>query len=178
MPESLREETVKIETIHRGRNFELQRRTVRLQSGRETTRDILDHPGAVAIIPLLDDGTVVMVEQYRTAAGKTLLEVPAGTLNRNEDPEECARRELVEETGYYPKTLRRLLTCYTAPGYSSEKIHFYVATDLTYKGQRSEEDEDIVVQTVKLKDLKRMIENGEIEDMKTVCSILRLTGEI
>ncbi len=172
MPEDHKEETLQTETIHRGRSFNFQKRTVRLSSGKTITREIVDHPGSVAIIPLLDKETVIMVKQYRNAAEKILLEVPAGTLNYNEYPEECAKRELLEETGYYPQTLKKLIAAYTTPGYSSEKMHIYVATQLTKKIQTPEEDETINISMVRLRDIKQMIIDGEIEDLKTVCSIL------
>ncbi len=174
MPKDLKEETLQTETIHQGRNFTFQKKTVKLPTGRTTTREIVKHPGAVAIIPLLDKETVIMVEQYRTAAEKTLLEIPAGTLNPNENPEDCAKRELLEETGYHPQNLKKLLTAYPSPGYSSEKIHIYLATELTYKGQQPEEDETIKTRKIKLKDIEKMIEKGEIEDIKTICSIMKL----
>lgn len=168
------EETINTEILHRGKNFIFETKTVRLPSGRITTRDIVEHPGAVAIIPLLDKDTAILVEQYRAAAGKTLLEIPAGTLQPPETPEECAHRELQEETGYQAKTLKKLLSGYSAPGYSTEIIHIYLATNLTYTGQKPEEDENIQTRKIKLKTLKQMINNGEIEDLKTAVGILSL----
>ena len=168
------EETVNTEIIHHGRNFTFEVRTIVLPSGKITTRDIVEHPGAVAIIPLLDKNTVILVEQHRTAAGKTLLEIPAGTLQPPETPEECARRELTEETGYEAKTFKKLAGGYSAPGYSSEKIHIYLATDLTYTQQNPEEDEIIATRKINLKTLQQMIQNQEIEDLKTIAAILQL----
>ncbi|MCL4435532.1 MAG: NUDIX hydrolase [Thaumarchaeota archaeon] len=169
-----KEETVNTEIIHRGRNFTFEVRTMRLPSGKITARDIVEHPGAVAIIPLLDKNTVILVEQHRAAAGKTLLEIPAGTLQPPETPAECARRELTEETGYEAKTFKKLAGGYAAPGYSSEKIHIYLATDLTYTQQKPEEDEIITTRKIGLKTLKQMIRNQEIEDLKTIAAILQL----
>lgn len=168
------EETVNTKIIHRGRNFTFEVRTIVLPSGKITTRDIVEHPGAVAIIPLLDKNTIILVEQHRAAAGKTLLEIPAGTLQPPETPEECARRELTEETGYEAKTLKKLAGGYSAPGYSSEKIHIYLATDLTYTQQNPEEDEIITTRKINLKTLQQMIQNQEIEDLKTIAAILQL----
>jgi ADP-ribose pyrophosphatase len=171
------EETLSIETLYRGRNFAFQKRIVRLPTGRKATREIVQHPGAVAIVPLLDRETIVLVEQYRTATGKLLLEIPAGTLNPPETPEDCANRELREETGYTAENLEHLVTGYSAPGYSTEKVHIYLATGLTYSGQRLEEDEAIQTQNISLKDLGQKILNGEVEDLKTVCGILRLLAQ-
>lgn len=168
------EETVNTKIIHRGRNFTFEVRTIRLPSGKITERDIVEHPGAVAIIPLLDKNTVILVEQHRAAAGKTLLEIPAGTLQPPETPEECARRELTEETGYEAKTFKKLAGGYSAPGYSSEKIHIYLATNLTYTQQNPEEDEIIKTRKINLKTLQQMIQNQEIEDLKTIAAILQL----
>jgi len=165
---------VKTETVYNGRTVNLQKVKVKLPNGREVTRDIVNHPGSVAILPLLDEDTVVLVEQHRTAARKTLLEIPAGTMNIDENPMECARRELLEETGFEAKTMRKIIACYPSPGYSSEKMHFYIATGLTLKKQNLEEDENITVKMMKLIKIREKIAKGEIEDMKTVCSILML----
>ncbi len=162
------------EVLHHGRSFTFEKWTVVIPSGKIVTRDIIEHPGAVAIIPLLDEETAILVEQHRSAAGKTLLEIPAGTLQPPETPEECARRELTEETGYEAKTFTKLAAAYPAPGYSSEKIHIYLATDLTYTRQKPEEDEIITTRQLNLKTLQQMIQNQEIEDLKTICGILTL----
>jgi ADP-ribose pyrophosphatase len=113
-----------------------------------------------------------MVRQYRYAAGRELLEIPAGTLERGEDPDACAARELREETGYVAKTWRRLLRCYMAPGYSSEVIHFYVAEGLEPVGSSPEEDESITVERVTFDAALRMIEDNTIVDAKTVAGVL------
>ena len=177
MPQNLKEETLQKETIYEGRNFNLQRRTVKLPTGKKTFREIIDHPGSVAIIPMINEESIILVEQFRNSVEKMLLEVPAGTLNRNEEPEDCAKRELLEETGYQARNLRKLFAGYTTPGYSNEKMHFYLATELTYIGERPEEDENIKTRIMKLDEINKMIEKGEIEDVKTVCSIMIINFE-
>jgi ADP-ribose pyrophosphatase len=125
----------------------------------------------VAIVPLLPDGKVILVRQYRYAAGKTLLEIPAGTLEPQESPLLCAHRELREETGYEAEEITPLLICFMAPGYSSEVIHFYVARRLKHMGDVQDADEDISLEICELEDVKKMIEENEIEDAKTIIGI-------
>jgi len=165
------EETVSSKTLHRGKNFSFKSDQARLPSGKVVTRDIVDHPGAVAIVTV-DESGIVLVRQYRYAAGRELLEVPAGTLEQGEDPDACAVRELREETGYTARTWRRLLSCYMAPGYSSEVIHFYVAEGLEQVGSSPEEDESISVERVSFDDALKMIEDNTIMDSKTITGVL------
>jgi len=165
------EETIESRTLHRGRNFSFKTDRVRLSNGRETVRDVVDHPGAVAIVPV-DGNELVLVRQYRYAAGRELLEIPAGTLELGEDPYGCAVRELQEETGYAASAWSRLLSCYMAPGYSSEVIHFYVAEGLSQVGMQQEEDESITVERHGFDDVVKMIENNIIQDSKTITGVL------
>jgi len=177
MPQDLKEEIIKINEIYDGRILNLQKRTIKLQSGKTTHREIIKHPGSVAIIPILDNNTIILIEQYRSALEKIILEIPAGTLEHNEKPEDCARRELLEETGYQARNFRKLLVNYTTPGYSDEEMHFYLATGLTHKGERPEEDENIRTRMIKLDEINRMIKNEEIKDMKTICGISRINSK-
>ena len=165
------EETVSSTTLHRGKNFSFKSDQVRLPSGKVVTRDIVDHPGAVAVVAV-NESEIVLVRQYRYAAGRELLEVPAGTLEQGEDPDACAVRELREETGYAARTWRKLLSCYMAPGYSSEVIHFYVAEGLEQVGSIPEEDESINVERVSFDDALKMIEGNTIMDSKTITGVL------
>jgi ADP-ribose pyrophosphatase len=165
------EETLSSLTLYKGRNFLFKTDQVRLPSGGIVTRDIVDHPGAVAIVAV-DGPDLVLVRQYRYAAGMELLEIPAGTLESGEDPEACAVRELQEETGYAAKTWSRLLSCYMAPGYSSEVIHFYVAEGLENLGSSPEEDESISVEKISFDDALKMIEDNVIMDSKTITGVL------
>jgi ADP-ribose pyrophosphatase len=165
------ERTVSSRLIHEGRNFSFLQDEVELPSGLRTHRDIVRHPGAVAIVPVLPDGRIVLVRQYRYAVGKSMLEIPAGTLEEGEDPLVCAMRELMEETGYEASELKALLSCYMAPGYSDEIIHFYEAHGLKEVGMSPEEDESIEVEFSELGEIVRMIEENVIEDAKTVIGI-------
>ena len=170
------ERTLSSRLIHEGRHFRFLQDEVELPSGRRTKRDIVRHPGAVAIVPFLPDGRVILVRQYRYATGKSLLEIPAGTLEEGEDPQECARRELIEETGYEASELTALLSCYMAPGYSDEIIHFYEARGLREVGMSPEEDESIEVEDFEIGEILRMIELNLIEDAKTIIGIRCLKG--
>lgn len=165
------EETVSTKTLHVGKNFSFKTDTVMLSNGTETVRDTIDHPGAVAIIPV-HDGEMVLVRQYRYAARTELLEIPAGTLEIGEDPYACAVRELQEETGYAAASWSKLLSAYMAPGYSNEIIHFYVAEGLTAIGSSPEEDESIAVEKYTLEKVAEMIESNEIRDSKTITGVL------
>jgi ADP-ribose pyrophosphatase len=159
---------------YRGKLLKLRVSQVRLPNGLETTREIVEHPGAVAIIPLLDENRILFAQQYRMAARKELLEIPAGTLEPGETALSCARRELIEETGYEAQRIRKLFSCYLAPGYSTEKIHFYLGTSLVRRKTRQAEDEAITVRAMKLDQGLRAIEAGRIQDAKTICGLYYL----
>ena len=143
-----------------------------MPNGKTAIRDIVDHPGAVAIVPILDDGRILLERQFRYSAGKQLLEIPAGTLERGEAPDTCARRELKEETGYTAASMKKILTMYTAPGYSNELIHLYFATGLKRGEAEAEEDEQITLEPYGPDELLEMIEKNTIEDAKTIAGIL------
>jgi len=159
---------------YRGKLLSLRVAKVRLPNGLETTREVVEHPGAVAIIPLLDDQRIVVTKQYRIAAGRQLLEIPAGTLEKGESPVSCAKRELVEETGYAARRIRKAFSCYLAPGYSTERMHFFVAGRLIRIKAQPEEDEAITIRTIHLRDGLRAIERGAIQDAKTICALYYL----
>ena len=171
------EKTLSSQLLHEGRNFDFLVDEVELPSGHLTQRDIVRHPGAVAIVPLFGDGRVALIRQYRYAAGKMLLEIPAGTLEKGESPLECAARELREETGYEAQEIELLLSCFMAPGYSDEVIHFFVARGLRAVGDDPEIDEDITLEVHGLEEVRRMIEENVIEDAKTIVGILSLNGD-
>lgn len=157
-----------------GRLLKLRVAKVRLPSGRETTREIVEHPGAVAILPLLDSERILVTKQYRAAARKHLVEIPAGTLEPGESPLSCAKRELAEETGYTARQIRKLFSCYLAPGYSTEKIHFFLAGRLVPTKRKQAEDESIRVRAMSLHEGLRAIDRGEIQDAKTICGLYYL----
>ncbi len=164
-------EVVRSERVFSGRIFSVRRDFLRARGG-EIVRDVVEHPGAVAFLPELPDGSVVLVEQYRHAVGGRLLEAPAGTLEPGEDPEECVRRELVEETGYQPDSVEYLGEIYLAPGYSTEKIRLYLVKVSRRGKPRPEPDEDIEVLVMPFEELLRRAVSGEIHDAKTMALAL------
>jgi len=159
--------------LYEGRILNLRVDQVSLENGRATVREVVEHRGAAAIVPILNDDKVVLVRQYRYAIGSDLLEIPAGTLEIGEEPEICARRELEEETGYKCNELSKILECYVAPGYSSEKIHFYLAKKLQQSVKKTEEDEHIKVEVLPITLALDKVRSGEIHDAKTVCGLFR-----
>lgn len=170
--EDLTERTLDSKRIYDGRIVSLRVDTVELPDGKEARREIVEHRGAVAIVPLLDSREVVMVRQYRQAAGEILLEIPAGTLGQGEDPEDCARRELIEETGYKAAEMIKLFSSYLSPGYSNEMLHTYLATGLSENPGVQDEDEFVEVVRIDLDDVMEMIRRGEIKDAKSICGCL------
>ncbi|PUA34124.1 MAG: hypothetical protein B9J98_01715 [Candidatus Terraquivivens tikiterensis] len=174
MSDEAHEKVVESKFVYKGRLFNVRVDKVLTSWGKSTVREIVEHPGAVVIIPLLDKETIVLVRQYRHAVGKVLLELPAGTIEAGEDPEMCAYRELEEETGFVAGRMEKVTTLYLAPGYSTEIVHLYVASDLKTVGQKLEPDEKIKVVILKIDDAIDMIVGGEIEDAKTVAGILLL----
>ena len=140
--------------------------------GRQVKREIIEHPGAAAMLAFDEDGMVIMVNQYRFPRGR-VLEIPAGTLEKGESPRECALRELQEETGYAADNMEPLLSYYPSIGYNTEKIHCFVATRLRrVSGSHPDEDEIISVERHRAEDLVDMIMRGQIEDSKTICALL------
>jgi ADP-ribose pyrophosphatase len=168
----LTEITLSSEPIYEGRVVRLRVDQVRLPNGNTAKREVIRHPGAVAIVAFDADGKVLLVRQYRHAAARTLLEIPAGTLEPGEDPLACAIRELQEETGYKPGKIEKIGGIYTAPGYTSEFIHLYLATDLNESRLAADEDEFIEVLHVPFADALQMIQDAEIADGKSVSGLL------
>jgi ADP-ribose pyrophosphatase len=166
------EKLVNSERIYNGRVINLRKDIVELTNLRTTTREVIEHPGAAAIVPLLEDNKILMIKQYRHATEETLMEIPAGTLQKGEKPEECASRELTEETGCKAKELKKIVSCYLAPGYSNEVIHIYIATDISQVDQKPEEDENIQVVTMSLDEAVQKIKDDKIRDAKTIIGIL------
>lgn len=166
------------QTIYDGRIVKLDLLEVTLPDGATSRREVVRHPGAVAMVALDDEGQVLLVRQYRIAAGKIMLEVPAGTLDPNETPEACAIREMQEETGYKPNKVESLGGVYTAPGYTTEFIHLFLVTDLHESVLDMDTDEFIEVERLPLKEAVERIERGEINDGKTVSGILRVARRL
>jgi ADP-ribose pyrophosphatase len=145
--------------------------TVRYPSGREATIDVVEHPGAVVLVPIDGQGRLLFVRQYRHATGRRLLELPAGTLEPGEDPEVCAQRELQEETGFRAARIERLGGFFTAPGYCDEYLHVFLASGLSESALDGDE-EHIEPVAVAIDDALRMVASGEIEDAKTIAALL------
>jgi len=159
-----------LQPLCRGKRFTFAQAVVEY-AGRRFRRDLLLHPGAVVILPLLGDKTI-MLRQWRPGCSCWLHELPAGTIEEGEDPAETAARELEEETGYRATRIEHLASFYTSPGTSTEKIHAYIADGLVKTRQRLEEDEIIRLEIIPLKEAVRMAVNGEIEDAKTITTLL------
>jgi ADP-ribose pyrophosphatase len=165
-------ELLKSEIVYPGRAFTIRRDTLRMPDAREASFDIVEHVGSVIILPLDADGCLLFVRQYRHAAGLDLLELPAGTLDKDELPETCATREVREETGMAAGKLESLGGFYLAPGYSTEYMYVYLATDLRYDPLEADADEFLTVERFPLKDAMAMFESGEIQDAKSLAAIL------
>lgn len=158
--------------LHRGRKFDFELVTARLPSGREVTREVVRHPGAVVIVPRLPDGRLAMIRVHRIALGGASLEFPAGTLEPGEAPEACAARELVEEAGCRAARLVPMGWFHTSPGLSDERMHAFFADGLEPVGQALEEDESIVVEPVTVPDVLERLERGAFADGKSMLALL------
>lgn len=160
------------EVVFRGRIITARVDQVLLPGGRRTTREVVEHPGAVAIVAVTSSGKVLFVRQFRYAVGSELLEIPAGKVERGEDPAACARRELLEETGYEARELVPLAALYASPGFSNEVIHLFLARDLARQAAQPDGDEQIIVEEVDLGVAAGMVARGEFKDAKTVTGLL------
>jgi len=144
-----------------------------LGNGKTAKREIIEHRGAAAIVPIIQDRDVVLVRQYRYAVATDLLEVPAGTMEQGETPEECAVRELEEETGFRCKEIEKILEFFPVPGYSTEKIHVYIAKGLSQSKMNTEDDEQISVEILPMENALEKVRSGEIHDAKSICALFR-----
>ncbi len=166
------EKIVSTRTVFSGRAVRLKVETVELPDGRETTREIVEHDDCVAMVPLDSADNVLLVQQFRTAPGKSLLEIPAGGIDRGEDPERAVRRELQEEIGYVPGKLEKLGGFYSTPGYCTEYLHLFLATDLTPGRLFAEDTAGITVVRVPVGRLRGLIDSGAICDAKSIAGLL------
>ncbi len=160
------------EEIFNGKVIKLSVDKVLLPNGKPAQRELVRHPGAVLILPVLPDGRLVFVRQYRYAVGKVLYELPAGKLDAGENPDDCALRELTEETGYVAGKLEKLSSIIVTPGFCDEVIHIYKANELVLKQQNLDEDEFVEVCLFNSKEVMAMVKNGTLCDAKTLCAIL------
>ena len=157
--------------VYEGKIVNLRVDTVRLPSDGARKREVVEHGEAVAVVPMRDAKTVLLIRQFRLAAGRALLEIPAGGMEAGEDPETCARRELAEEIGFVPGRLVPLYSCYLAPGYSTEVIHGFLALDLREAAEEPDEDEFVEVVPTDLDAALAAIATGEIRDAKTIAGL-------
>ena len=163
---------LKSEVLYQGKVFRLQRDTVIEPGGVQVERDIIVHPGSVVVLPIFKDGRILLIRQYRHSVGEFLWELVAGRKEPNESPAAAARRELVEETGYTVKRLRKLMRIVPTPGFVNEWMWIFAAEGLTEGAAQPEEDEKIVPRIFTLKQAERMIERGTLRDAKSICGIL------
>ena len=165
-------ELIDTQEVYRGRVFTVRRDRVRLPDGNAATLDVVQHHGAVTVVPLDEQGRIWFVRQYRHPAGEVLLELPAGTLADGEAADVCAAREIREEIGMAASSLQHLGECFLAPGYSSEYMHIFLATGLRPETAQHDEDEFLEVETIKIDDAYAMALDGRIRDAKTLAALL------
>jgi len=157
--------------VFEGKRFRVERLTTKV-GDKTVTRDVVRHPGAVTIVPMVDDDHVCLIQNYRIAAGQTLIELPAGTLEPNEDPLITAQRELEEETGYTAKRWEKMGEFYLSPGILDENMRLYVATELVAGDPQREDGEEIENLIVPLEEALKMVRDGRIRDAKTIVGLL------
>ena len=172
------EKTMKSEKIYEGKILTLRVDTVELPNRKYSKREMVEHNGAVAIVPITENNEIVMVKQYRKAIEDYLLEIPAGKLEYNEEPIECAKRELKEETGYDTGNIGLLGTIYTSPGFSNEKIYIYLATELREGEPTLDEDEYLKVEKVEMITLLNMVYENKVTDSKSINGILMAQNKL
>lgn len=164
--------------VYKGKIFTVVEDTIAFENGKVAKWDLVLHNGAAAIVPITEDNKVVLVSQYRNAEGGKVLEIPAGKLEKGEDPLVCAKRELQEETGIKAGKLEKICEMYSAIGFSDEKLHLYIATELKQGEQHLDEDEFVEVLYYDLDKAIDMIYSGEIKDSKTVAGLLAAQGKL
>jgi ADP-ribose pyrophosphatase len=169
---NLYEEKVSSREIFKGKILKLYFDQVRLPNNRITTREKVEHPGAVAVVPITNENEVILVKQYRYPVDTVLTEIPAGKLDGTEPPIECARRELKEEVGGHGGNFIHLAQIFTSPGFSDEKMDIYLVRDFEEKENSLDDDEFLHIIKIKLKDCLEMIKNGEISDAKSIIGIM------
>ncbi|HIE44171.1 MAG TPA: NUDIX hydrolase [Candidatus Omnitrophica bacterium] len=166
------EKTVTGKYIYKGKIINLRLDKVLLQNGKQTDREIVEHPGSVAILPVIEEDKFLLIQQYRKSVEGVLIEIPAGRIEKGEELDECANRELIEETGYETDGFTKLASIYPAPGYCSEVIHLFVARNLKKSKSNPEDDEFIDIVIISEEEALNKIIKGEIQDSKTIIGIL------
>lgn len=165
------EKTIQTEKIFNGQMISVQVDRVRLPNGKEGTRELVKHPGAVAIMPFTDDGRLIVVRQFRKPLEKEIYEIPAGKLELDEDPQQCAGRELEEETGYKADSLKFVMSFYTSPGFADELLHLYEARGLRQGIVNLDPEEFVEQHAITLQQGMDMIQSNEIHDVKTAFAL-------
>jgi ADP-ribose pyrophosphatase len=165
------EKKLATEQIYQGRAVNIRVDTVEKASGKKTTREVVEHPDCVAVVPLDGQGNVLLVRQFRHAVGKFLLEIPAGGIDPGEEPLDSVRRELQEEIGYFPHRIEKLGGFYSVPGYGTEYLHCFVATDLVPSRLVAEDTDDIELVRVPKEEIPGLIASGEICDAKSIAAL-------
>jgi ADP-ribose pyrophosphatase len=166
------EETLSSEIIYRGRAIGVRVDQVQTPGGRVTTREIVEHADCVAIVAVDDSNNLLLVNQFRKPVEKELLEIPAGGIEPGEDPADCVRREMREETGYLPRKVERLGGFYSTPGYCTEYLYLYLATDLVPSPLQAEDTESIQLKRVPPDEITGLIDSGAICDAKSIAGLL------
>lgn len=166
------EKRIEKKRIYSGRILNLSADRVILENGKKSYRECVSHIGASAALPVLNETEIILVRQYRYCVQRELLEIPAGLIEPNETPDQTIKRELEEEIGYTPHSLEHILTYYSTPGFSDEKLHLFIAKDLKEKSGKLDDDEIVKPEVVKIDDAVNKIKKGEIIDGKTIIAIL------
>jgi ADP-ribose pyrophosphatase len=170
---NLKEEKIRSNLIYSGKIFNVYRDEVMLPNGKLAYREAVDHNGAVAIVPL-DKDEVILIRQFRYSTGEEILEIPAGTLNKGEDPESCARRELEEEIGYTAGKIKKMTEFFLAPGYSNELLHLFIAWDLSRSSQILDGDEFVQIERYPKENVIELVMNRKVRDAKTIIGLYML----
>lgn len=174
----MREKTIK-ETYHyKGRMINMKDVEIELANGKTSRREVVEHPGAVVVIGITKEKQLVLIKQFRTPVGAVIIEACAGLVNKGEKLIDAAKRELKEETGYDCGKIKQVLSAYTSPGYSTEIIHYFIATDLTKGSQGFDEDENIEMFLLSIDEAKHQIKEGKIKDNKTIIAIMLADEQI
>ena len=169
------EQRIDTKDIYEGRIIKVRVDTVKMPNDRETSREVVEHAAAVVLVPIDDEDNVILVRQYRYAAGRTLLEAPAGIVEPSESPGDCAQRELQEEIGYLSRDLRALGGFWISPGFCTEYMYAYEARDLVASKLEADFDENIQIERVPLSGIPNLIRTGEIQDAKSISALLMAT---